>query len=343
VNVAALLQELQGRGIRIWADGERLRCNAPAGELTAELRDQLAERRQDILAFLRTAAELGAREPAIVPLQPRGTRVPVFGVAGHNGDVFCYRFLARELGEDQPFYGLQPPGLDGRSEPLERIEELAGYFAAQGRAFRPGAPCVVAGFCAGGAIAFELARQLRRGGGEVACVALFAAPYPSRYRTSALLRDRIEAQIRRALRHARALAGGSLTQKREYLSRKLAARAERLRMEAPTEPEEVLRLRARLERATVKALGRYVPAPFPGRMRLFLPNEAYARTHNEPLRWCSLASASEVRFGPADCTSENMLRETFAAVFARLYRTRPDAALSAEDVVTRLSALTPGE
>ena len=106
------------------------------------------------------------QQRAIVPLQPmirtEGTRTPIFAVPGHNGDVFCYRALARALGEDQPFYGLQPPGLDGESEPLTRIEDLAAYFAAQIRAFLPQGRCVViAGFCAGGTVAFELAMPLR--------------------------------------------------------------------------------------------------------------------------------------------------------------------------------------
>jgi thioesterase domain-containing protein len=319
MNVAALLEELQGRGIRIWADGDRLRCNAPTAELTTELRDQLAQRKQDILEFLRSAAELGSRQRAIVPLQPEGTRLPIFGVAGHNGDVFCYRFLARHLGRDQPFYGLQPPGLDVRSEPLERIEELAGYFASQVRAFRRGAPCVIAGFCAGGAVAFELAQQLRRGGSDVAYVALFGAPYPARYRRLVLIRDRVDEQVRRVRVHLAALARGSFAEKRDYLVHKLAARKERLQAKAPTEPEQVLALRERLERTTVRALGRYQPMPFAGRVCLFLPNPAWTKTRNEPLRWKELARESDVHFGPEDCTSDNMLRQKHAPLFAELY------------------------
>lgn len=322
MNVAALLEELHGRGIRVWADGERLRCNAPASELTLELREQLSQRKHDILAFLRSAEELTQRERAIVPLQPRGLRTPIFGVAGHNGDVFCYRFLAQYLGEDQPFYGLQPPGLDGTSPPLERIEELAGYFCAQVKAFRAHQPCVIAGFCAGGAVAFELAQQLQRGGSNVECVALFGTPYPARYRGSVLLRDRFDEHLQRVLTHVNALARGSIAEKREYLLRKLAARKERLRAQAPTGPEQVLMLRARLERATVKALGRYQPAPFAGRICLFLPNPAWIGTRNEPLRWKTLGRESAVYFGPDGCASDNMLREKHAPIFAELYRTR---------------------
>ncbi len=161
--MAALLTELRGLDIRIWWDGDQLRCDAPAGVVTADLRDAIRQRKAEITEFLRAAEALGRQQRAIVPLQPRGERDPVFAVGGHNGDVFCYRALAAHLGEDQPFFGLQPPGLDGHSAPLADVTDLAAYFAAQIRAFRPRGPAVIAGYCAGGAIAFELARQLVQG------------------------------------------------------------------------------------------------------------------------------------------------------------------------------------
>src|SRR5262249_38511081 len=160
----------------VWAEGGQLRCSAPTGRLSPEFREELRQRKTEILKFLDTASLLARQQRAIVPLQPLGTRIPVFAVGGHNGAVFCYRTLARYLGEDQPFYGLQPPGLDEHSQPLRSIEELAAYFAAQVAAFLPNGPRIVAGYCAGGAIAFELARQLVRSGVEVHTVALFGAP-----------------------------------------------------------------------------------------------------------------------------------------------------------------------
>src|SRR6266850_3920404 len=143
MSVPALLAELRSRDVQIWAHGDGLRCNAPADVLTPQLRDQLQRRKNDILEFLRSAGALAKQQRAIVPLQPRGSRIPVFAVAGHDGDVFCYRALVEHLGDDQPFYGLQPPGLDGHSEPLACIKDLAAYFAAQIRAFRPAGPYVI--------------------------------------------------------------------------------------------------------------------------------------------------------------------------------------------------------
>ena len=120
MNLQTFLADLYDREIELWADGDRLRCKAPAGVLTTTLRNELMERKSEILAFLRTA-EAAAKQPrAIVPLQPHGTRPPVFAVAGHNGDVFTYRTFALELGNDQPFFGLEPPGLlDG-----DKVNEL---------------------------------------------------------------------------------------------------------------------------------------------------------------------------------------------------------------------------
>ena len=45
--VTAFLEELRSRDIRVWADGDQLRCSAPTGVLTPELRNQLRERKAD--------------------------------------------------------------------------------------------------------------------------------------------------------------------------------------------------------------------------------------------------------------------------------------------------------
>src|SRR6185437_12343630 len=133
---------------------------------------------------------LTRQDRAIVPLQPGGQCVPVFAVPGHNGNVFSFRFLAQELGEDQPFFGLQPPGVDGECEALTSVEELAAYFAARILAFRSG-PYIIAGHCSGGAIAFELARQLERQGATVTLVAMFGSPYPTWFRRVPQFEERL--------------------------------------------------------------------------------------------------------------------------------------------------------
>ena len=49
---------------------------------------------------------------SLVPIQPHGTRPPLFCVHAAGGNVLFYRDLAKRLGQEQPVYGLQTPGLD---------------------------------------------------------------------------------------------------------------------------------------------------------------------------------------------------------------------------------------
>ena len=318
MTVTGLLAELRARDIHVRADGDNLRCNAPEHALTPELRDQLQLRKGDLLEFLRSAGALAQRQRAIVPLQPRGHRTPVFAVAGHNGDVFCYRFFAQHVGEDQPFYGLEPPGRDGQDEPLTRIEDIAAYFAGQIRAFRPDDPCIIAGYCAGGMIAFELARQLLQAGMAVR-LALFGAPYPAMYRLLPQLRFYFRFQIERVIRHARAMVRLSSGERREYISERLR----NIRVQPSTDllevSDSVVALRAKVERATLRAARRYTPSHFAGRVSLFLPSEAWVRSGAEPLRWRTVAQGTEEYFGPDGCDHDVMLREPHAATFAELF------------------------
>jgi len=309
--------------------------------LTPELRDQLQQRKGDLVEFLRSAKTIAEQQGAIVPLQPRGHRPPIFGVGGHNGDVFCYRALARHLGDDQPLYGLQPPGLDGDSAPLEGIEDLASYFAAQIRAFQPDGPCILAGYCAGGMIAFELARQLRREGMPIQFVALFGAPYPSRFRRLAMLREEVGQQARRLLRHADALASRSLREWHEYFAERRRTRAAFRAAQHAAAADPGLSLRTQVERATVMAGRRYTPERFDGRVCLFVPSEDTVRSIDEPLRWQSVAQDSEPYFGPQGCDGHSMLLDPYVATFAELFQQaamkRCDD-LTAPDLPTRETA-----
>jgi hypothetical protein len=69
LGTAEFLAELRRRDVRCWADGERLRVNAPDGTLSGSLQAEIARRKQDILAWFAAAP---AAEPTARPrLQPR--------------------------------------------------------------------------------------------------------------------------------------------------------------------------------------------------------------------------------------------------------------------------------
>ena len=321
VGVAALLSELRSLDIRVKWDGAQLRCDAPAGVVTADLRDAIRQRKAEITEFLRAAEALSRQQRAIVPLQPRGERDPVFAVGGHNGDVFCYRALAAHLGAEQPFFGLQPPGLDGHSAPLADVTDLAAYFAAQIRAFRPRGPAVIAGYCAGGAIAFELARQLVRDGTPVTCVALFGGPYPSWYRFLPQIRPRVARQWERLGKHGRALA--ALTHgHRQYITDRLRRRTADRDASDLAAPDPVVRLRRRVEDVTLAAVRRYTPQYLPGRLCLILPNKKWMGSSDSLLsrRWHPLAHEIDQYCGPDDCSGDSMLLEPHVTQMADLFQ-----------------------
>jgi hypothetical protein len=65
MTTAEFIANLRSRGIKLWPHGEKLRYSAPQGVLTAEIKSQLAERKAEILAFLkqRPSVATASRSP----------------------------------------------------------------------------------------------------------------------------------------------------------------------------------------------------------------------------------------------------------------------------------------
>ena len=316
MSAAGLLSELRRRDIELRAVGGELRCSAPAGALTPELREELGRYKEEVLNLLASAQAVAEQARAIVPLQPAGRGMPVFAVPGHNGDVFCFRALAQCLGFEHPFYGLQPPGLDGAETALERVEELAAYFAFQVKRLRLDGPYIIAGYCAGGSVALELARQLEASGAQIHSIALFGSPFPSYFRWPAQLALGLAHEAHRGFAHLRALATQPWW---KYLARKLREREKRRSARLARSADPVLERRARVERATLAAVRRYRPRPFEGTLNVFHPSRQWLQPGVGALRWRKLATGEDY-FGPDGCRRPEMLREGNAPVFADLFR-----------------------
>ncbi len=108
----------------------------------------------------------------LVPIQPAGSKPPFFCVHPIFGVVFPYYELAYCLGFDQPFYGLQPLGLDGEQPPFTRIEDMAAHYIEALRKVQPSGPYYLGGWSFGGLVAFEMAQQLLSSGHQVAQLAI---------------------------------------------------------------------------------------------------------------------------------------------------------------------------
>ncbi len=153
----------------------------------------------------------------LVAIQPRGPRPPFFAVHGGYGEVMFYSELARCLGEDQPFYGLQAEGLDGSPIRHTCIEAIARYYLREIRRVQAHGPYFLGGYCTGGLVALEMAQQLRAVSEDVALLALFDTTHPKERN----LRYPIKKRIRLALDEARALPP---SEKMRYFAQRAAHR-----------------------------------------------------------------------------------------------------------------------
>jgi amino acid adenylation domain-containing protein len=152
--------------------GKKLTLSALFGKPTIE---QLAEELQD----LGGPGDQQAPRVKLQPIQQAGTRTPFFFLHGDwtGGAFYCYA-LARACRADQPFYVLEPYVFSDR-EPVPTMEAVAAAHLDAIRAVQPRGPYRLGGFCNGGLLAYEVARQLERQGEPVEFLGLVnpSAPF----------------------------------------------------------------------------------------------------------------------------------------------------------------------
>jgi thioesterase domain-containing protein len=154
----------------------------------------------------------GGWQPAwqsLVPVQPSGSRPPLFLVHGIGGGVLCFRDLARHLGPVQPLYGLQAVSLGGARQEFDCLADMAAHYVRELRSLQPEGPYRIGGLSFGGTVAFEMAQQLVAAGQEVALLALLDSKgedYP-----------RFPSSGARVLAHLRSLAMLKTADRRHYL------------------------------------------------------------------------------------------------------------------------------
>ena len=127
---------------------------------------------KQLAAILQESAE-SLSWSSLVPIQPNGTKPPFFCVHGQQGNVLNLRELSHYLGSDQPFYGLQARGLDGKEQPSNSIAEMASQYIKEIRTIQAHGAYFLGGNSMGGTIALEMARQLQQAGEEVALLVMF--------------------------------------------------------------------------------------------------------------------------------------------------------------------------
>ena len=133
-------------------------------------------------AILRSDAKPSAPE-IVVPLRPvaQAKAAPLFLVHGAAGTVSAYGELARRLDPSVPVHGLQAPEADEPTATItaRTLPELAALHVTALRRVQQRGPYALAGWSLGGVLAFEMARQLRQAGEEVALLCLIDSHSPA--------------------------------------------------------------------------------------------------------------------------------------------------------------------
>ncbi|MEX2493020.1 MAG: amino acid adenylation domain-containing protein [Nitrospirales bacterium] len=246
------------------------------------------------LAAILQSSQRPTNWQSIVPINPFGTSPPLFAVPGIGGNVVGFYELVQLLGNDQPFYGLQSRGLDGKAEPFTTVEDIASHYVSEIQSVQPTGPYHLVGACIGGIIAFEMAQQLSAKGHKVALLALLETWPPAsllvpRWTTPNRLRPyafflsvafEVIGEIFRASRKER------LTR----ISKALRGMKEMVHRGDVYRGDREMRFRDKVSEANRKAAGLYQPQPFSGRIDLIIASE---RPVNPPkdtrMTWCDLA------------------------------------------------------
>jgi amino acid adenylation domain-containing protein len=139
---------------------------------------------------LAAALENGAASASVAPpielFQSEGSGPAIFCISSMPHNAYLFRPLAQHLPKDRPFWAVANPMRPGAAFADDAREALAAI-----REVRSQGPYAIGGFCYGGVLAHEVARQLCDAGQDVRLLVLFDAwppGYPKLWRWSNLRR-----------------------------------------------------------------------------------------------------------------------------------------------------------
>jgi amino acid adenylation domain-containing protein len=231
------------------------------------------------LAAVVAGKEVIDTTPRIVTVRAADSGTPLFWVKADPS----FRFLAQRLPEHQPIFGLFLP--DGHSLPRPyTVEDAAAFHIETIRGRQPRGPYYLGGFCAGGLVAYEVARRLEAAGEQVADLILIdtvnpATGYDFDY-AAGLKRHRAELSEKGLLRYTAEKTMATISWLgRRRLRQRIAQGGEEL-IEALAEQENPVAVELRF------AASRYRPGPYQG--PVFLVRRAHAKNLRSDYGWSGL-------------------------------------------------------
>ncbi|MBK8001068.1 MAG: hypothetical protein IPK15_20745 [Verrucomicrobia bacterium] len=214
---------------------------------------------------------------------------------GASGNLLLYRALAEALAPDISVYGFQARGLDGKSAPFRTIEEMASHYVRRLRHVQPSGKYHLAGYCMGGAVVYEMARQIAASGEVPGFLGLFDSYNLGSLSKEGKHRPGWSALWQKAAFHFQSLREMSTGEVVEYLGEKLrmAAEAARGRVRSGLAGMGGAREGNQwdpksggfVQRINDEAAWRYLPPPSQLQLTLFRPRANYDYLREENMGW----------------------------------------------------------
>jgi thioesterase domain-containing protein len=146
--------------------------------LSADLLEALSRPAEQASPAPQTRRSAQDTPSPLITIRRSGSKIPFFCVHALLGSVFHYHRLASLMDEDQPFYALQAPGLDGSEPPLESVDAFARLYLRAVREVQPVGPYKLGGYSFGSWIALEIANRLVEEGDTVSFIGILGTDVP---------------------------------------------------------------------------------------------------------------------------------------------------------------------
>ncbi|MCU1242344.1 MAG: Non-ribosomal peptide synthetase [Candidatus Acidoferrum typicum] len=231
---------------------------------------------------------------SLVPIQPAGSRPPLFLVHGAEGNVLLYRQVSRYLPLDQPVYGLQSRIDDGHGLENQTVEGMASHYLQEIRAVQPRGPFFLGGYCMGGVIALEIAQQLRALGEHVGLVIMLDT---YNYKTVSLTKVRLQSPLhfmQNLWFHIANAASIPAKERKQFVRQKLDTEWARWgvrmhhtasRFHAYSDAEQNEYPHLLIKRMNDEASLRYEPFVYEGRVAVIRPKGSFLGLSSPTLGW----------------------------------------------------------
>ncbi len=250
------------------------------------------------LSALLRRKEWEAPWDSLVDIQSGGSKPAFFCIHGAGGNILIYRDLARHLGPDQPVYGLQSQGLDGKQTLHTSIEDMAAHYVKEIKVVQPDGPYLLGGYCMGGTVALEIAQQLYARGEKVALLALLETYNFSNNPPQSLL-ESFYYNMQKIEFHWRNFLLLESKEKFTFINEKLKAVKGRRKVWLGMITSKLgnifhnangqSSILSEIWQINDDASLTYVPKPYPGPITQFVPVKEYARHEGPGLGWHDLA------------------------------------------------------